>query len=61
MRRSVERILTTHTGSLPRPPLLRELLFAQEEGTADPAALESAISDAVTWVVRQQVDSGIES
>jgi len=60
MRRSVERILTTHTGSLPRPAQLRELLFAQEEGTADPAALDLAIGDAVTWVVRQQVDSGVD-
>ena len=32
MRRSTERILTTHTGSLPRPKDLRGLLQAREEG-----------------------------
>src|SRR5687767_14365108 len=32
MKRSVDRILTTHTGSLPRPPDLVELIFAREEG-----------------------------
>jgi 5-methyltetrahydropteroyltriglutamate--homocysteine methyltransferase len=60
LRRSVERILTTHTGSLPRPPELLSQLFAKEEGRPDPPALESAISDAVGWVVRQQVESGVD-
>ena len=60
MQRSVERILTTHTGSLPRPPELVELLFAKEEGRPDPAALEPAIRDAVAWVVRQQADTGVD-
>ena len=32
MKRSAERILTTHTGSLPRPEKLVELMFAKEEG-----------------------------
>ena len=32
MKRSTERILTTHTGSLPRPDGLVELMFAKEEG-----------------------------
>ena len=32
MKRSVDRILTTHTGSLPRPEKLVELMFAKEEG-----------------------------
>jgi hypothetical protein len=31
MQRSTDRILTTHTGSLPRPPELIPLLFAHEE------------------------------
>jgi 5-methyltetrahydropteroyltriglutamate--homocysteine methyltransferase len=61
MQRSVERILTTHTGSLPRPPELLTHLFAREEGTStDPAAREAAIRDAVDWVVRQQVDAGVD-
>ena len=33
MKRSTDRILTTHTGSLPRPAELRALLTAQEAGT----------------------------
>jgi uncharacterized protein len=32
MQRSTERILTTHAGSLPRPPDLLEMINAQEEG-----------------------------
>lgn len=60
MQRSVERILTTHTGSLPRPPELLGLLFAREEGRPDPAALDESIRDAVGWVVRQQVDAGVD-
>ena len=31
MKRSTERILTTHTGSLPRPQEVVDLLLAQEE------------------------------
>ena len=40
MRRSDTRILTTHVGSLPRTPPLRDLLVRQERGeTIDEAAL----------------------
>src|SRR3954452_6875994 len=60
MKRSAERILTTHTGSLPRPPELVELLFAREEGRPDLTALEPAIRDAVAWVVGQQVEAGVD-
>ncbi len=60
MQRSVERILTTHTSSLPRPPELIAQLFAKEDGTPDPATLESAIRDAVAWVVRQQAEAGVD-
>ena len=38
MRHSTERILTTHTGSLPRPRALTELVFEKQEGkSVDPA------------------------
>ena len=40
MKRSTERILTTHTGSLPRPPDLVELMFAKEEGREAPELIE---------------------
>ena len=43
MKRSTERILTTHTGSLPRPDDLIRTMFAKQEGVpVDPAALERA-------------------
>src|ERR1051326_5346514 len=61
MKRSTDRILTTHTGSLPRPPDLLPLLFAKEEGEAvDPEALEHAIRSGVTDVVRKQAEAGVD-
>ena len=35
MKRSTDAILTTHTGSLPRPDDLVDLLYAEENGEAD--------------------------
>jgi 5-methyltetrahydropteroyltriglutamate--homocysteine methyltransferase len=61
MKRSTERILTTHTGSLPRPPELVELLRAQEAGTpGDRAAFERVVRDAVAGAVRRQAEIGID-
>ena len=61
MKRSTERILTTHTGSLPRPPGLLEMLDALDAGTApDPAAFAGRVRRAVADVVRQQVDAGVD-
>jgi 5-methyltetrahydropteroyltriglutamate--homocysteine methyltransferase len=58
--RSVERFLTTHTGSLPRPPDLIRMMFAKEEGVpVDAAALGARIRDAVAEAVRKQVDAGV--
>ena len=52
MRRSTERFLTTHTGSLPRPDDLIRMMFAREEGVpVDPAALAARIRSAVAEVV----------
>jgi 5-methyltetrahydropteroyltriglutamate--homocysteine methyltransferase len=60
MKRSVDRILTTHTGSLPRPPDLIRTMFAREEGVpVDGPALAARIRAAVAEVVRRQVDAGI--
>src|ERR1041384_4788018 len=60
MKRSVDRILTTHTGSLPRPPDLIRTMFAREEGVpVDTAALAARIRLAVAEVVRKQVDAGL--
>src|SRR5216684_4289967 len=60
MKRSVDRILTTHTGSLPRPPDLIRTMFAREEGVpVDGPALGARIRAAVAEVVRKQVAAGI--
>src|SRR4029079_2459528 len=50
------RILTTHVGSLPRPEGLSEMMA---EGKIGPA-YEKAVRDAVTDVVRRQVECGID-
>ena len=61
MKLSTERILTTHVGSLPRPPDVSEMLLAKEEGTlADQAAFDACMERAVADAVRQQVDAGID-
>jgi 5-methyltetrahydropteroyltriglutamate--homocysteine methyltransferase len=61
MRRSEERILTTHTGSLPRPDDLIRMMFAREEGVpVDAVALGRRIETAVTEVVDKQVAAGID-
>jgi 5-methyltetrahydropteroyltriglutamate--homocysteine methyltransferase len=59
MRRSTERILTTHTGSLPRPAAVIDLLLAQRQG-GDRRALDSAVDAAVAAAVRKQQDAGLD-
>ena len=61
MKRSTERILTTHTGSLPRPDDLADMLFARESGDlVDRAALEMRVRSAVAEVVRKQAEVGVD-
>ena len=61
MKRSTTRILTTHTGSLPRPLALLELLNAKEAGTlSDHNALHASVKSAVAEVVKQQVDAAVD-
>ena len=55
-----KRILTTHVGSLPRPPELFELLLAAEGGTADAAKLREATSAAIVAAVKDQADAGVD-
>ena len=60
MKRSVDRVLTTHTGSLPRPADLIRMMFAREEGVpVDGPALAARIRTAVAEVVRKQTDAAI--
>lgn len=61
MRRSVDRILTTHTGSLPRPWDLLATLEALDAGVApDPAAFQARVRHAVAEAVRKQVAAGVD-
>src|SRR5947209_18247305 len=61
MERSVERILTTHTGSLPRPDDLSQQLLARDRGEpGDPAALDARARAAVAEIVRRQVAAGVD-
>src|SRR5437764_4758551 len=61
MKRSTDRILTTHTGSLPRPPDLLDMLRARESGEpVDARAFADRVRSAVAEVVCQQVEAGID-
>src|SRR5258706_15661045 len=61
MKRSADRFLTTHTGSLPRPDTLIRSMFAKKEGVPiDAAGLRERIGDAVAEVVRNQTGAGID-
>ncbi len=61
MKRSTDRIRTTHTGSLPRPPEILDALRAQAEGQSfDHPAYEAALRQQVFEIVRRQVQAGID-
>jgi 5-methyltetrahydropteroyltriglutamate--homocysteine methyltransferase len=61
MKRSTQRILTTHVGSLARPNPVLELLFAKERGEPyDGEKFETLVQDAVAEIVRQQAEAGID-
>ena len=57
----MNRILTTHVGSLPRPEDLIRTMFAKQEGVpVDPVALERRTSRAVAEVVAKQIEAGVD-
>ena len=61
MKRSVDRILTTHAGRLDGPPELRKLILPfRTGGSIDPAALAAQMPGATRFVVRKQVEAGID-
>ena len=61
MKRSIERILTTHTGSLPRTAKVVELLLAEQAAPgARKAELNAAVREAITYVAGKQVECGID-
>jgi 5-methyltetrahydropteroyltriglutamate--homocysteine methyltransferase len=61
MKRSTDRILTTHTGSLPRTAKVIELLLAEQRNRgARKAELHAAVSEAIAHVVQKQIESAID-
>src|SRR6266849_5205582 len=61
MKRSTDRILTTHVGSLPRPDDLRALILQKQQGQAiDEAAFAARVKSAVGEVVKRQAEAGID-
>ncbi len=61
MKHSTDRILTSHVGSLIRPPELIEFLRAQQERKPiDEAAFAKCLQDSVADIVRRQADAGID-
>jgi len=61
MKTSRDRILTTHTGSLPRPPELRAPLVEKDQGRLyDKAELARLTREAVFAIVRRQAEVGVD-
>src|SRR5262245_57620921 len=61
MKHSTERILTTHVGSLPRPPDLLAMIQAKEQGEPfEGDRYASRVKSAVAEVVKKQADAGID-
>jgi 5-methyltetrahydropteroyltriglutamate--homocysteine methyltransferase len=61
MQGSTQRILTTHTGSLPRPTNVVDLLLEEQKHPgAKTAALSAAVRQAVAGVVAKQMACGLD-
>jgi 5-methyltetrahydropteroyltriglutamate--homocysteine methyltransferase len=61
MKRSTDRVLTTHIGSLPRPPDILEMLLARDAGRlTDVAAFETRLREGVRECVSLQRRAGLD-
>lgn len=61
MKRSTERILTTHAGSLPQPEDLGQMVSARNNGQPyDEETLSGRLRSAVAEVVWKQIDCGLD-
>jgi 5-methyltetrahydropteroyltriglutamate--homocysteine methyltransferase len=61
MQHSEKRILTTHAGSLPRPPDMAEMLVAKAQGQSiDETARAAQLPLAVKDIVQKQIEFGID-
>jgi 5-methyltetrahydropteroyltriglutamate--homocysteine methyltransferase len=61
MKRSAERILVTHVGSLVRPPAIRDVMAAREQDLPyDQKAFPDTLRREVANVVREQAEAGVD-
>jgi 5-methyltetrahydropteroyltriglutamate--homocysteine methyltransferase len=60
MKRSEKRILTTHVGSIPRPPKLRDVVPKAGEQPSDKKRYEEVLRESVAEVVKLQAQAGID-
>ena len=61
MKHSTDRILTTHVGSMPRPPELRAMLDARQAlEPYDEAAMAALVKESVANIVREQAEVGLD-
>ena len=60
MKKSSDRILTSHAGSLPRPDDLIAANAEHEAGKADEATFQAKLRQGVADVVRRQVEAGVD-
>src|SRR6185295_1509572 len=61
MKRSTDRILTTHVGSLIRPPALQDIMRAKQGGQSyDQGTYAKCLQESVADVVRRQADIGLD-
>jgi 5-methyltetrahydropteroyltriglutamate--homocysteine methyltransferase len=60
MQRSIDRILTTHVGSLPRTQEVTDVLFARAAGRPDEPGAAAIIANGVEEAVKRQVGVGID-
>src|SRR5262247_336272 len=61
MKCSTDRILTTHTGSLPLSALIRQAFAAKRRGeTYDQVVIDVALTTAIDEVVRRQIEVGVD-
>lgn len=61
MKRSEDRILTTHVGSLIRPKAIQDILAARQNGVAvDEAYHSRVLTESVAGIVRRQAETGVD-
>ena len=61
MKQSIDRVLTTHTGSLPRPPdMLNLLVEEQQQRLTERSELDQSVRAAVQGVFNRQVETGLD-